>query len=304
MMENTTPFVSILMTAYNREMYIAAAIESVLLSDYTNFELIIVDDRSTDSTVNIARSFEAKDARIKVHINEVNLGDYPNRNRAASLAKGKYIKYLDSDDLIYKHSLSIMVEAMEKFPEVAYAFCSGAAQDDNSPFPVLYSPEQAYFENFFNGGIFGSGPGGTIILKSAFDAVNGFSGIRMVGDYELWLAFSAKFKILKIQPGLIWWRVHQGQEFFIGNKTNIYLKLKHGITVKALEDVNCPLPEKLRKKAIQNSKNLLARAILRIFVHGNFRAAHEVLKSTSLTYADLLISLIPVNKLRKLAGKA
>src|SRR3954447_2239406 len=104
------PLVSILMTAFNREKYIGEAIQSVLDSSYTNLELIIVDDNSTDRTVEIARSYQKKDVRIKVFINERQLGDYPNRNKAASYATGKYIKYVDSDDYIYPRGLEMMVE--------------------------------------------------------------------------------------------------------------------------------------------------------------------------------------------------
>ena len=85
--------VSVLMTSFNRDKYIAEAIDSVLASTYQNWELIIVDDCSKDKTVEIAKSYEAKDNRIKVYVNKKNLGDYPNRNKAASYAKGKYIKY-------------------------------------------------------------------------------------------------------------------------------------------------------------------------------------------------------------------
>ena len=53
----------------------------------------------------LPKRYEKKDARIKVYVNQTNLGDYPNRNKAASYAKGKYIKYLDADDLIYPHGL-------------------------------------------------------------------------------------------------------------------------------------------------------------------------------------------------------
>ena len=72
----------------------------MLASSYQDWELIIVDDVSTDTSAAIAKSYEKKDARIKVYVNEqTNLGDYPNRNKAASYAKGKYIKYLDADDI-------------------------------------------------------------------------------------------------------------------------------------------------------------------------------------------------------------
>jgi len=110
------PVVSILITVFNRENYIAECIDSVLVSSYQNWEIIIVDDHSTDNSVSIAREYEEKDKRISVYVNEKNLGDYPNRNKVASFAKGKYIKYLDADDIIYKYSLSLMVDAMEQFP--------------------------------------------------------------------------------------------------------------------------------------------------------------------------------------------
>src|SRR5450631_4104476 len=115
-MQNETPLVSVLMTSYNHDEYIAEAIESVLNSTYTNFELIIVDDISKDNSVEIARSYELKDKRIRLFVNEKNLGDYPNRNRAASYAKGKYLKYVDCDDKLFDFSLQYCVQQMEKYP--------------------------------------------------------------------------------------------------------------------------------------------------------------------------------------------
>ena len=79
---------SLLMTSYKRKIFIAEAIESVLVSTYTNFELIIVDG-SNDWTVEIARLYAAKDSRIKLYVNEKNLGDYPNRNQAFNFIKIK-----------------------------------------------------------------------------------------------------------------------------------------------------------------------------------------------------------------------
>ena len=102
------------MTSYNREKYIAQAIESVLASTYKDFELIIVDDCSKDNTVGIAKKYEELDSRVKVYVNEFNLGDYPNRNKAATYAKGKYIKYIDADDMIYPWGLEIIINSFEK----------------------------------------------------------------------------------------------------------------------------------------------------------------------------------------------
>jgi len=92
MNKKNEPLVSVLMTTYNRSKYLSMAVESVMASTYQNWELLIVDDQSTDNCVEIAQAFAAKDPRIKSIVNEKNIGDYPNRNMAASLAKGKYIK--------------------------------------------------------------------------------------------------------------------------------------------------------------------------------------------------------------------
>ena len=83
------PLVSILTTSYNREKYIAECIESVLASAFRDYEYIVVEDCSTDRSYEIALEYAKKDARIRVYRNEKNLGDYPNRNRAASYATGK-----------------------------------------------------------------------------------------------------------------------------------------------------------------------------------------------------------------------
>ena len=75
MAERSDPVVSVLMTSYNREKYIAAALESVLSSHFADFEVIVSDDASSDATVDIARAFAAQDDRVQVYVNQQNLGD-------------------------------------------------------------------------------------------------------------------------------------------------------------------------------------------------------------------------------------
>ena len=153
------------MTAYNREKYIAEAIESVLGSSYTNFELIIVDDGSTDNTVAIARSFEAKDKRIKVFINDKNLGDYPNRNKAAGYANGKYLKYVDSDDKLFPEGLQYCVQNMENFENADWAII----YPDTIPNEFVLISKEALEWHFFKRPFLKSGPGGTIIKRDFFN---------------------------------------------------------------------------------------------------------------------------------------
>lgn len=220
-MEDKMPLVSVLMTSYNREKYIKDAVESVLASSYTNFELIIVDDGSKDATVEIARGYAARDPRVKVFINEKNLGDYPNRNRAASHASGKYIKYVDSDDMIYPYSLEAFVGFMEQDPEAAMGICYKRSLP-HQPFPLVLPPSESLRYHFFKDGFLDCGPTGTIIRREAFEKLGGFSGKRMIGDLEFGIMTARQYKVMMLPPGLIFWRVHEGQEFVIGVQNNMY----------------------------------------------------------------------------------
>lgn len=215
------PLVSVLMTAFNREKLIGQAIESVLASTYPDFELIVVDDGSSDSTVEIAKDYAAKDNRIKVFINEKNLGDYPNRNRAASHAKGKYIKYLDSDDLIYPHGLQALVHFMELDEEAGMGI-SYKRNIVHQPFPLILKPSESLRHHFFTEGFLDCGPTGTIIKRDCFEKIGGFSGKRMIGDLELALKMASRYKVMILPPALSFWRDHGDQEIAFGIANDMY----------------------------------------------------------------------------------
>jgi glycosyltransferase involved in cell wall biosynthesis len=157
MAEQSIPMVSVLITSYNRANYIGATLESVLASHFTDFEVIVSDDASSDNTVEIARTYAGQDDRIRVFVNEQNLGDYPNRNKAASHAAGKYIKYVDSDDILYPHALTVMVDGMERFPEAGFGLSSHP--DPKTPYPVMTDPHQTYLEHFSGFSHFDRAPG-------------------------------------------------------------------------------------------------------------------------------------------------
>lgn len=96
-----TPTISICMAAYNSEKSIDAAINSVINQSYKNWELIIVDDCSTDKTYAIISEYQKRDSRIKVFKNIHNIGSSGSRNRALDEAKGRFISFLDSDDELF-----------------------------------------------------------------------------------------------------------------------------------------------------------------------------------------------------------
>lgn len=105
--------VSIIMPSYNTAKFISETIDSVLTQTYTNWELIIVDDCSTDNTDEVVKSFLSDD-RIKYIKNEKNSGAAFSRNRALCEAKGKWIAFLDSDDLWLPEKLEKQIAFMEK----------------------------------------------------------------------------------------------------------------------------------------------------------------------------------------------
>lgn len=105
--------VSIIMPSYNTAGFIAESIESVLNQTYTNWELIIVDDCSNDGTDDVVKRF-LLDERIKYRKNEMNKGAAISRNRALREARGKWIAFLDSDDLWFPNKLEKQIDFMEK----------------------------------------------------------------------------------------------------------------------------------------------------------------------------------------------
>lgn len=214
---NSSSLVSILTTVYNREKYLESCIESILHSTYTNWELRIVDDGSTDASVEIAKRYANLDKRIKLYVNKQNIGDYANRNKAASHAKGKYLKYLDADDIIYPHSLQVMIDAMEANPDSAFGLSYNVI-DDFEPYPHEISSKEAIISFLTGKNVLGVGPSASIIRRDRFEEVGGFSGKQYIGDVELWTKFASKWPVVKLQPSLIWWRQHDDQQIVFERK--------------------------------------------------------------------------------------
>src|SRR5690348_7155058 len=118
------PRVSILITSYNREEYISESLESVLSQAFEDIEVVVVDDASSDNTVAVARSF-AHDPRVRIVVSQTRRGDYANRNYAATFARGEFLKYHDSDDVMYSHCLTTMVSGLVAEPAAAFSLSSG-----------------------------------------------------------------------------------------------------------------------------------------------------------------------------------
>ncbi|MCF8294763.1 MAG: glycosyltransferase [Bacteroidales bacterium] len=287
-MENTQqPLVSVLMTTYNREKFIPFAVESVLASTYTNFELLIVDDQSKDRSVEVAESYAAKDSRVKSIRNEKNLGDYGNRNKAASLATGKYLKYVDCDDLIYPTGLQVLVDGMERFPEAGYGL-SSLPQDKNQMYPFILSPEEAYKRHYFQQQLFHKAPLSAIIRKDAFDEAGGFTGRRYLGDFEMWHILSARYPVVLLPQGVVWYREHEEQEMQ-NNRTDFTIPFKYLLcSEEYLSKPECPLSKADQKRALDKVKWNQARYILGVGKNNSLKTMRQLQKESGMSYSEMM----------------
>ena len=282
--------VSILTTVYNREKYLEACIDSVLASTYQNWELIIVDDVSIDGSVAIAQRYEKKDARIKVYVNQANLGDYPNRNKAASYAKGKYIKFLDADDLIYPRGLEVMVHTMEQFPKAGLGISQKVAEDIK-PYPFVMQPKETFTREFLQRGVLGLGPTGTIIRREAFEALGGFTGTRYIGDTELWYKIALTYSVVKMVDGLIFWRQHDDQQIVSEQKDTTIVGFRYLHQIKTLENPLMPLSPRDINTAKMKIDKRFARQLLQLVKQGRFKTANQIRKSCNLSWFMIFKSI-------------
>ena len=272
----STPRVSVLLTSYNREDYIAASIESVLAQSETDFELVICDDHSTDGTAGIIQEYARRDSRIRLSVNERNLGDYANRRQAASLARGRFLKYHDSDDVMYSHCLATMVAPLEAEPRAAFAL-SGARSWPGGPCPMLLTPRLAYEREFLGSGLFQQGPASALFRAEAFRALGGFPEINYAGDYLFWLRACATVNVLLVPGDLFYYRIHPGQE--IANPASAVAYARAAAEGwRILTSPGCPLSGSAVEIAKRNFIFTQARGIVRHLKRGRVGSAIDIVR--------------------------
>ena len=253
---NVQPLVSVLMTAYNRQDFISEAIESVLASTYTNWELIIVDDCSSDRTTDIARSYMIRDRRIKIYINEQNVGDYPNRNIAASYAAGDYIMSVDSDDKIFEDGIENCVTLMQKFPNASLGIRLFNKQCE----PFVISSEAVIRKHFFEEAMLHIGPGGTIIKRAFFFKINKYPvKYGPANDMYFNLKAACHTDVVMIPFEFLFYRRHEGQEI---NKKDKYLYNSYCYLKDALNELPLPLiKEKIHWLHLKNKRRFFVNVL-------------------------------------------
>jgi glycosyltransferase involved in cell wall biosynthesis len=284
-----TPRLSILVTTFQRGNFLQECITSIQASSFRDFEILIVDDASTDNTWEIAERLASADSRIKLYRNASNLGQFRNRNRAAELATGEFLKYVDSDDIIYPHSIELMLNAVDRDSEIALAL-SHSESEAEAPYPIILDPEECFRRQFLGRGVLSCGPSSAIIRTRDFHAVGGFTGkYGVVLDIDLWLRLAARGKTALLPPGLVWWRRHSGQAF-TGNKSKMeYLTLGYRMSTDALMDRHCPLGRRDTDAALRKVKQHHARRILALALKDrSFRECCDAWRLSDLTFSELL----------------
>lgn len=129
-MSNEIPYVSIGLPVYNGEKFLEETISSILNQTFTNFELIISDNASTDRTRDICRSFSEQDRRIRYYRNSGNIGAARNFNKVFKMSSGKYFKWAAHDDLLHKDFLRKCLEILDNDNEVVVCFSKNIIIDE------------------------------------------------------------------------------------------------------------------------------------------------------------------------------
>jgi glycosyltransferase involved in cell wall biosynthesis len=211
---------SIIMPAFNSSKYLATTIESVLAQTFNEFELLIIDDGSTDNTAEIASHYCKLDTRIKL-FSQKNQGVSNARNKGIQIAKGEYIAFIDSDDQWLPNKLAMHMQHFNECPNLGISFGriefmsfdgQPTGKFSNSRLFQL-TPKHLYYENLI------VTPSNAIIRRAVIDSVGSFdSNLSGTEDAELFLRVAYKgWKVEGIDQVLVRYRTNQ-----TGVSSNLY----------------------------------------------------------------------------------
>lgn len=157
-MKENLPKITVLMPVYNGEKHISEAVESVLTQNFNDYELLVINDASTDNTLKLIKKFE--DPRIKIVNNTENIGLTKSLNKGLKFAIGEYIARLDADDISFRQRLSKQYCFLKNNPETGLVSGQAEIIDDTGKFIRFWNinldPEQIFYEICFYNCICGS----------------------------------------------------------------------------------------------------------------------------------------------------
>ncbi len=225
------PLVSIVIPVFNGENYLKDAIDSAINQTYSNCEIIVVNDGSSDATEKIAKSYGKK---IRYYKKE-NGGVASALNYGVAKMNGEYFSWLSHDDMYHKEKIAKEITALrEKKLETTIITCGYARIDENGDFidnkaKKIYTPEnEKYSDEELSRPLFALLSGGCIfgcsllIHKSHFDRVGTFNEALLTNDYDLWFRMMRNERLIYLRENLAYKRIHSEQDTntkndFIGN---------------------------------------------------------------------------------------
>lgn len=182
--KQTEPLVSVVMAAYNSQSVIEQAIRSVLDQTMTDWEMIVVDDCSNDSTAAVVGALAQREPRITLFINEHNAGAAAARNKAMAMAKGKYIAFLDADDRWYPDKLEKQLRKIEQTGADLVYTSYKLVQSCGTQSHDYLVPEETSFDAMLRQNCVGCS---TVLLKRQWTQENSFTTAYFHEDYVMWL---------------------------------------------------------------------------------------------------------------------
>jgi glycosyltransferase involved in cell wall biosynthesis len=214
------PKVSVCMPCFNRQDYVGEAIESVLAQSFSDFELLIADNCSEDDTPKIVQKYADRDKRITFVRNPQNIGMCSNLNTLLLNARGQYIKYCFSDDILASECLSVFVGIMDKHPNVSlvtsFSKCIGDSNDirGESFFPGvgLLDGKKCQKDLLINGNWVGNMSCVMIRRKDLQIGLGSHMWKYWVGDHDLWMRLTGVGDVYVVPEILSFIRIHKGQE--------------------------------------------------------------------------------------------
>lgn len=206
----TNPEISVITAVYNGERHLEECLESIFNQTFTDFELVVVDDGSTDSTPRLLEGWQKRDARLRVLTNQKNQGRPQARNRAVTASRGKYIANLDADDASMPQRLALQYQFLQAHPQIQVL---GADIRIHGTDRILTHPRtnaEIRADLFFDSSLFHS----TVMMrKSILAATNSWYDVTLPlsQDYGLWasLMFNPQAEFANLPEPLSVYRLQE-----------------------------------------------------------------------------------------------
>jgi glycosyltransferase involved in cell wall biosynthesis len=217
------PKVNICIPTFNRKDYLKETLDSVFAQTYKDYEIIIVDDGSTDGTEEMIKNGRYK---VRYHRQE-NAGDAAARNKLIELTEGKYITFIDSDDILLPDSVERMVKVMENEKDEVIVYGPYLRIDQHGN--VTGKSKRKLYSGYITEHLFKDiivHPNGSMFPKRILEEAGGFDqSLRVCSDYDLWLRLSLKYRFIALDKPTFKRRRHTGN-LSAGSSKNQIVELK------------------------------------------------------------------------------